>query len=116
MKVTRRFLPSLPPHLSVYPCSDASCKHEHTYKRKSDTQWKQKMKMELERPRLVAVMQRAMGGARMARFLPVRGSIKRKIFALLLHGVALFFRDHPELMSAPAWVCFYWNFEKNTPA
>ncbi|KAL3735581.1 hypothetical protein ACJRO7_024666 [Eucalyptus globulus] len=59
--------------------------------------------MELERPRLAAATQRATGGARMARFPPVRGSIKRKIFALSLHGVALLFRDHPVLMNAPVW-------------
>ncbi|KAI6691019.1 hypothetical protein NL676_027847 [Syzygium grande] len=47
------------------------------------------MKMELERLRLAAATQKVMSGARMVRFPPVRGSIKRKIFTLLFRSLKL---------------------------
>jgi len=63
--------------------------HAHTHKRVIPP-WKQKVKMEeVERPRLAAATQRAMGGARLVRFPPVRGGIKRKIFTLLYRHLKL---------------------------
>ncbi|KAI6691020.1 hypothetical protein NL676_027848 [Syzygium grande] len=82
----------VPPSLHSSLLLHAVTLHAHTYahtKERVIPQWKQKMKMEVERLRLAAATQRAMGSARMVRFPPVRGSIKKKIFALLYRHLKL---------------------------